>query len=187
MSANSTQVGGLHYRSAFQHWDFVALYGLGYFEGQITKYTARHAKKHRIQDVEKAIHFTEKLAEMFDNRQYAPTHVNFMPGKSAEFHGMAPSVYFARVNNLGTYEEIVVQIMCQWDNRSNLVRVRGLLEAIRKKYVDERPVFSAARVLPDIGDEPGPGYVNQDQPERKCDCFGGFCQAGDPCPSENKG
>lgn len=26
-----------------------------------------------------------------------------------------------------------------------------------------------------------------ENPERKCDCFGGFCAAGDPCPMENKG
>lgn len=26
-----------------------------------------------------------------------------------------------------------------------------------------------------------------ENPERECDCFGGFCQAGNPCLMENKG
>lgn len=161
MKANETQVGGLHYRSAFQHWDLVALYGLGYFEGQITKYTARHAKKHKAQDVDKAIHFTEKLVELFQAAMYSPTHVTFMPGKSAEYHGMAPSVYFARVNNIGTHEEIVVQIMCQWQSLKDLKRLQSLLQTIRHRYVMEAARAEEHQEQRD-GVSPGTGYVSQD-------------------------
>lgn len=41
MSANEVQVGGTHYRSAYQHWDFVIDADLNYFTGQITKYISR--------------------------------------------------------------------------------------------------------------------------------------------------
>jgi len=60
-SANDRQVGGKHYASAYQHWDFVLDAKLGYFEGQITKYLSRHRKKNGLQDAEKALHFAEKL------------------------------------------------------------------------------------------------------------------------------
>lgn len=58
---NAHQVGGRHYKTAIQHWDFVLANGLGYMEGQITKYVARHAKKNGLEDLEKARHFLDKL------------------------------------------------------------------------------------------------------------------------------
>ena len=68
-SANETQVGGTHYRSALQHWDYVAQNNIGYFEGQVTKYVARWNKKHptdagKLEDLRKAGHFLQKLMEV---------------------------------------------------------------------------------------------------------------------------
>lgn len=64
LSANNRQVGGLHYATKLQHWDYVADRQLGYFEGQITKYVTRWRKKNGIQDLEKAQHFLAKLYEL---------------------------------------------------------------------------------------------------------------------------
>lgn len=58
---NKRQVGGTHYAKKYQHWDFAADCKLGYFEGQITKYLERHKSKNKVQDVDKALHFAEKL------------------------------------------------------------------------------------------------------------------------------
>lgn len=59
---NTRQVGGDHYkRVGMQHWDLAALADAGYFAGQVTKYTERHAKKNGRQDLEKALHFAEKM------------------------------------------------------------------------------------------------------------------------------
>lgn len=67
MSANDTQIGGNHYRSSAQHWDFAAHnFGRGYFKGQITKYLARWRKKGGVQDLQKAEHFLRKLIELED-------------------------------------------------------------------------------------------------------------------------
>lgn len=64
MQANDIQVGGSHYASPYQHWDFVAEALQGrYLEGQITKYVYRWRKKNGTQDLEKALHFTNKLLE----------------------------------------------------------------------------------------------------------------------------
>lgn len=64
MSANERQVGGQHYKTKYQHWDFAAELELCYFEGQITKYVYRHDKKKGREDLEKALHFAQKLCEV---------------------------------------------------------------------------------------------------------------------------
>lgn len=64
-SANARQVGGQHYGlSDFQHWDMVDLFGLDYFQGQITKYVMRWKKKNGLQDLDKARHFLDKYIEL---------------------------------------------------------------------------------------------------------------------------
>lgn len=61
--SNDRQVGGDHYRTEIQHWDFVIANDLDYFQGQITKYVTRWKKKNGIPDLEKALHFLEKYIE----------------------------------------------------------------------------------------------------------------------------
>ena len=64
MSANDRQVGGSHYRSEYQHWDFINDARLGYHAGNATKYIARHRDKNGKQDLQKALHYIDKCAEM---------------------------------------------------------------------------------------------------------------------------
>ena len=64
MSANEKQVGGSHYRSDIQHWDYVVANDLDYFQGQITKYVTRWKKKNGLKDLLKAQHFLEKYIEI---------------------------------------------------------------------------------------------------------------------------
>ncbi len=67
MSANDVQIGGAHYRSeeGEQHWDrMYRLYGRGYFVGCSTKYIERYHLKNGKEDLEKAIHFIQKLIEL---------------------------------------------------------------------------------------------------------------------------
>jgi len=62
--ANERQVGGAHYRTSMQHWDYVWVNDLDYFQGQITKYVSRWKKKGGLQDLEKAKHFLDKYMEL---------------------------------------------------------------------------------------------------------------------------
>lgn len=64
MGANDEQVGGGHYKSPIQHWDYVLANELGYFEGQITRYVTRWRKKNGLEDLLKAQHFLTKLIEV---------------------------------------------------------------------------------------------------------------------------
>jgi hypothetical protein len=66
MSANEEQVGGEHYKTVIQHWDYVVATGLDYFQGQITKYVTRWPKKGGVQDLYKARHFLEKYIELVE-------------------------------------------------------------------------------------------------------------------------
>lgn len=65
MSANDKQISGTHYKQvAIQPWDYVAANNLGYFEGSAIKYVTRWRSKGGIADLQKAIHFLEKLIEL---------------------------------------------------------------------------------------------------------------------------
>jgi hypothetical protein len=66
MPANDKQVGGTHYQSTIQPWDFVLANGLGFLEGNAVKYITRHKKtKTGKQDLEKAIHYLQKAIEFY--------------------------------------------------------------------------------------------------------------------------
>lgn len=70
-NANQRQVGGRHYQSAIQHWDYAATHNFDYFQGQITKYVTRWKQKGGIADLEKAQHFLQKYIEV--EKQKLPT------------------------------------------------------------------------------------------------------------------
>lgn len=57
---NEKQVGGQHYKSAYQHWDFMLDVSMPYLPAQVIKYITRWKKKNGVQDLEKALHFLEK-------------------------------------------------------------------------------------------------------------------------------
>lgn len=76
MAANDRQVGGTHYnKEGEQHWDRIyRLYGPGYFVGCATKYLERYRDKNGAQDLDKAIHFIEKLKELeYSEKEGGPT------------------------------------------------------------------------------------------------------------------
>lgn len=63
-SANDRQVGGTHYQSTIQHWDYVVANDIPYLEAQVIKYLTRWRKKNGIEDVYKAQHYLQKLIEV---------------------------------------------------------------------------------------------------------------------------
>jgi hypothetical protein len=64
MAANEKQIGGNHYKSTMECWDYIVANDLGYLEGTAIKYITRWRKKNGIEDIKKAIHFLEKLVEI---------------------------------------------------------------------------------------------------------------------------
>lgn len=65
MSALDKQIGGSHYKNlAIQPIEFIYANGLGFIEGNICKYAARHKNKNGAQDVEKIIHYAKLLLQL---------------------------------------------------------------------------------------------------------------------------
>ena len=61
--ANAVQIGGDHYKTEIQPWDFIVANDLGYLEGNIIKYVSRYKKKGGMADLLKAQHYLQKLIE----------------------------------------------------------------------------------------------------------------------------
>ena len=61
---NTKQVGGTHYKSDIECWDYIIANQLGYLEGCAIKYVTRHKQKGERADILKAIHYLEKILEV---------------------------------------------------------------------------------------------------------------------------
>lgn len=63
-TANDVQVGGDHYKmQSIQPWDAIESWGLGFLDGNVVKYVARHKLKGGVDDLKKARHYLDKLIE----------------------------------------------------------------------------------------------------------------------------
>lgn len=64
------EVGGNHYQSEIQPWDFIAANKLGFDEGNIVKYICRHQKKNGAEDIKKAISYCKHILKTQYNDTY---------------------------------------------------------------------------------------------------------------------
>lgn len=64
MAANDKQISGEHYKAPIQCWDYIAANDLDFFQGSAISYITRHKKKGGRRDIEKAVHFLEKILEL---------------------------------------------------------------------------------------------------------------------------
>ena len=128
---NNTQVGGSHYKDAkYQHWDFAIDNRLGYIEGQITKYVTRWRKKNGIEDLEKAIHFLDKLQEALVSGQCTVC---------LKCHKKITGLNeFVAAHNLNPIEARVIAGIVNHDGVAN--RLHSIREDLRKlmgNYIDD--------------------------------------------------
>lgn len=137
MSANDTQVAGTHYRTSYQHWDLAADLKLGYFEGQISKYVTRHRTKKGKEDLQKALHFAQKLLEMAKHSAHRPQRLFPTDTQMEEF---------VRANQLNLREHVLLKKLLAWVNERDLRDVVSFIQVL---------------IVSEYGGEPGPGYVNQ--------------------------
>ena len=65
-AANEQQHGGDHYKqNGIEPWDYIIENDLRYCEGNVVKYVTRHREKNGLEDIEKAIHYLEKIKETY--------------------------------------------------------------------------------------------------------------------------
>lgn len=64
MNSTNTQIGGEHYQKYnIQPIEFILANDLGFAEGNVIKYICRYYNKNGIDDLKKAKHYIEMLAE----------------------------------------------------------------------------------------------------------------------------
>jgi hypothetical protein len=161
MDANDRQVGGTHYQKGYQHWDLVADFNLGYFPGQITKYITRHTRKNKRQDVEKALHFLDKWAEVTSGTNpLMPAH-DPLPRVT---RGAALLAMYADDNELEHEETQIIIECCLVRGAKCIPTVREHIETILARYlVKTVNVHFVGDPEPTVIGDAGPGYVNQDR------------------------
>lgn len=140
-TANTTQVGGTHYKNPFQHWDLCHELDLGYFEGQISKYITRHRFKKGQEDAEKALHFCKKLIELAATGGRMPRH------RGVSFARMTQ---YAEANKLLPIEYACINSVCNWQFVEDLTMLQARIERLISETYPQ-----------DDGSEPGAGYVDQ--------------------------
>ncbi len=117
MSANDEQVGGTHYHTEYQHWDFVLDTGMDYFAAQVTKYVTRWRRKNGEEDLKKALHFLDKLIENWQ-RVHPPTH---------RLWGAVDLTRYAQANELSTTEVECILSLSTWRELRDLEEARDCI------------------------------------------------------------
>lgn len=114
-AANDSQVGGVHYKSAAQHWDYAVYnFGRGYLRGQVTKYVYRWRKKHGVQDLQKALHFLQKLDEVSQ------------PGYKVQ---VITAQHAAELNSMPAEEALIMHLMVE-DTQEGRDTSRKIIEQL---------------------------------------------------------
>lgn len=131
-TANDMQVGGSHYRSSNQHWDFIEDHGFGYLEAAATKYLVRYDKKNGLQDLEKARHYTVKLHELA------------LTGKRKQrgFANLIELENFFLANNCNTRQRNCMDAIFRWQKPVDLQFAVQHIDALIEDYKDTHGKFS---------------------------------------------
>jgi hypothetical protein len=159
MNANDAQQVPTHYLSSHIHWDYVIrALDNRYLEGNITKYVVRHRKKAGMRDLEKALHYADKLIESVEEGLVVPI--------------LAPLGYeistFAAANGLNSYETYIVKRMANWENSMHIkearTAIRILMDEQRQRDAEKEQHQKTGLTFKDaVEAEAGSEYVNQDR------------------------
>lgn len=122
---NDRQVGGSHYVSSYQHWDWVVDHDIPYLLGCATKYLIRWKKKNGIEDLEKSYHYVEKYIQGKPHNNFNRSLFSERANRSTE--------RFLSTNDVDTMEiEIIWQILYMLERGRPDFRDSNILTAIRK-------------------------------------------------------
>jgi hypothetical protein len=126
---NDRQVGGDHYRKGgIQHWDFVVSHDYGYLEGQVSKYLARWRNKNGLQDLDKSLHFLEKIVSV--HRQ-----------AEASANGLRPipiETFFA-ANRVPPQEQVIFLLLHAYHESNDLTFAESALLWLRTLRAGAEP------------------------------------------------
>jgi hypothetical protein len=124
IKANDMQVDGNHYRGKnadYQHWDLVADVGMGYFDGQITKYISRWRDKNGLKDLKKAQHFCIKYLEVLE------AGLMHSPKRADALHTAVCLNRYLDAQQVGEKETIVVAMLTKTHEKSDVSYLAGFI------------------------------------------------------------
>ena len=128
--ANENQIGGNHYKTPYEHWDLVVWTDMGYLEGCSTKYVTRWRKKDGVKDLLKALHYLNKLIEVYDI--YTPMRTQTRSRTLDEISK------FAEANVLSITEWEYIQTLCLFDSKEDLYVARSKLGVLIEQANNRR-------------------------------------------------
>ena len=116
MSANDRQHGGDHYKNGkLEHWDVCERYGIGYLESAGTKYLSRWRNKAGLLDLDKSLHYLDKLIDLVAEGVRLP-------------RGIVPrailTMFFEAQQIQTKWEESLLTQFFRWETLEDLVRLR---------------------------------------------------------------
>jgi len=171
------QVGGDHYKSTYQHWDYVEDVKTSWSESNATKYIVRVFKKNGIQDLNKALTYLHKLKDNHILRKVYPPK----SGPELDFK-MNQSLYFFRSQDLRAPTAAllsrlneVFQLICLWQDDEEIDNAIALVHVLKKEYEEflrsykqaiasGQPIFNEdGTLLFEDASNPTREYVNQDR------------------------
>jgi hypothetical protein len=136
MPANDERVPK-HYRSdGYIHWDLIIETHTEYLAANATKYISRWRKKNGLQDLQKAVHYIDKLIESA-KLGFIESPMRVLPEiNEPDFAEVAK---FCLANNLSEREQIAVTELILWRNTDDLENARDtvnlLIEEAQSKPV----------------------------------------------------
>jgi hypothetical protein len=167
MSANDKQVGGRHYKTAYEHWDLVIAVSMGYLEGNATKYVSRWRKKDGLEDLKKAKHYLDKLQEAHTSGYKPPTRYYSL---DSIVQGVN---LFAEANALNENERDFVKILSTYAGPLDLMEAFFILEEIMHMAAAELEKYTNKKEELNCPGTPEDGGHHEKQ--------GGGTGTGTPC------
>lgn len=124
--ANKKQVGGVHYKSRYEHWDYVENNRIGYLEACAIKYVTRWRGKDGHKDLQKAKHYVEKLREKakYDGRVCE----NPVP--------LSETIEYCAANQLEKDEIVAVSLLSAWIDIHCLNGALRVIDDLLKEELD---------------------------------------------------
>ena len=113
MNPNDIQVGGEHYRSGYQPWDFTMdIFGNDFFLGSVNKYVVRWRRKNGVEDLKKALHYLQKFIEEVRTNRIEPPLLYTKETATALLR------HYALANQIGLAETDILSAMVlgRWDH-----------------------------------------------------------------------
>lgn len=129
------QVGGNHYGGTeWQHWDWVEWNGLGYHEGQISRYVLRWRKKDGVKDLDKAVHHLDKLIEQYHDARVRRRNRFTIRGSFET----TKTIELLNIMQTPAEEGIIIYNLLIWSSDYNLLELRSAIIKLKERYLDQQ-------------------------------------------------